>query len=1237
MSDGTISIKIDVDGKQIDVAKKGLDDLGKSAPKGDPLKGLNDGLKETESKTTKATFSFKNMAASLGVFTVATAALNVMKSAIGGAVERFDTMQKFPNVMKSLGYSTAQSTESINKLSDGIEGLPTTLNEAVSQTQQFVATTGSLDKATDTVIALNNAFLASGASVADTSRGMTQYNQMLARGKVDMAAWHTLQETMPTALDKVAKSFGLTTTTMYDALRDGNITFDELNKRMIELGTGTGELVKLARENSAGIATSFNNLRNAVTKNLANMLTTIDQVVKAVSGKTIAENLNGLKGAVNNSFKVINNVMLSTIPVVKLVFAALGKLLQVSSALSPVLIGVATGFAAWKIINSITTWIKAANSAITTFTAANTALSLTIKAVATAEELSSGATKASTVARMAQSGQLTVSTALYGLLTGAISASTVASTIATTAITALKAALAFLTGPIGLVVAGIGALTAALVFNNKAAKESKEKAEKQVKAYKELNQSIEGTRSERTKNLAAIDAENKVSDSLISSLDKLTSKEKVSKTDKQEIGNTIEQLNKKYTDLNLSYNEETGMLNQSIDLVKAKTAAYQEQSKLEAYNQALNDNLKEQIQLESQSAALKKKIAAIEKDEKENVWQNHRQNIDALKEYNGQLDESQKQLKLAADEEVSLRDGQTKAMNAYSEAAKKASSEISNYNGNLTVSYDELEKSGQQAMDMLRDSYENLKKTAGDAFDAIKQKQTISVQEMMDNMLKNQQAIQEWGTNLATLTKRGLDEGIIQQLRDGGPQMAQQTALMVDMSDEELQKMNGIFSGTTTTALQGMLDAYGKKAEDFPPQILAMIQTGKLTMQQAIAEADFGQYGTQVVDEFKQGADNSAASVQQSGANLANNLATGITLNSALPKGAANVMGIDTANALANGNSTANANGQQVANNFAGGLSSMSVLPQNVANVLGVSTAGALSSANNGATANGNAVSSNFAGGITSSSSLPQGAASVLGTQAAESLSSALPNANSKGAQLASQMGTGISNNANTPTKASANMAKDIMNATDRLPNDANSRGSKVSNQMGTGISNNSNVAKNAADNMANKVQNATSTASNGAERAGRDVGQGLANGITSKIEEVGRAAARVAKNAVDSAKSLLGIHSPSRVFRDEVGRFIPEGLAIGIDKNAATAVKSSQRMANDLFKPFDVLSASGATGLVDFQSNNSSGRSTNISNKTSNNPVYNMQVTWNNKEDIRKTMREISWQTDIEGRGRLT
>ncbi|MCU6218041.1 tape measure protein, partial [Enterobacter bugandensis] len=126
----------------------------------------------------------------------------------------------------------------------------------------------------DTAIALNNAFLASGASTADASRGMQQYVQMLSKGTVDMQSWRSIQETMPIAMDKVAKSFkdqGVNSVNeLYDALQDGTITFDDFNNRLIKLNDGVGGFAELAKKNSAGIRTSFSNIKTAVVKGLAN-------------------------------------------------------------------------------------------------------------------------------------------------------------------------------------------------------------------------------------------------------------------------------------------------------------------------------------------------------------------------------------------------------------------------------------------------------------------------------------------------------------------------------------------------------------------------------------------------------------------------------------------------------------------------------------------------------------------------------------------------------------------------------------------------------------------------------------------------------------------------------------------------------------------------------------------------------------------------------------------------------
>ena len=65
----------------------------------------------------------------------------------------------------------------------------------------------------------------------------------------------------------------------------------------------------------------------------------------------------------------------------------------------------------------------------------------------------------------------------------------------------------------------------------------------------------------------------------------------------------------------------------------------------------------------------------------------------------------------------------------------------------------------------------------------------------------------------------------------------------------------------------------------------------------------------------------------------------------------------------------------------------------------------------------------------------------------------------------------------------------------------------------------------------------------------GRQVIQGLINGIGGAFQWVRNTISNLGSSLVGWAKSVLGIHSPSRIFRDEVGKWIPAGMAQGIDK----------------------------------------------------------------------------------------
>lgn len=257
--------------------------------------------------------TFKSMVGAISTVAVAGKAWDVVKNSMGGAIERFDTLNKYPVVMKALNYSTQDVAKSTSILAKGIDGLPTSLQDVTSVAQQLAPLTGSAKKASQSAIALNNAFLASGASVADTSRGLQQYTQMLSTGKVDLMSYRTLMETMPIALRKVANSFGFTGKSaeqdLYNALQSGQITVDQLNDRFIKLNGGVNGFAQLAKKNSQGIGTSFANLKNAVVKNMANMMSAINKGFKQAGFGSIAQVLDNMKGSINSAFQAITPIV----------------------------------------------------------------------------------------------------------------------------------------------------------------------------------------------------------------------------------------------------------------------------------------------------------------------------------------------------------------------------------------------------------------------------------------------------------------------------------------------------------------------------------------------------------------------------------------------------------------------------------------------------------------------------------------------------------------------------------------------------------------------------------------------------------------------------------------------------------------------------------------------------------------------------------------------------------------
>lgn len=997
MADGKVTIVVDVDGNKVKV--------------------LNDELDKTAQKGDRGSDSLKKFALGGAAFKLASKAVDLLTDSLGGAIQRFDTLESFPRVMQAMGHSTEDVTRSTKKLANGIEGLPTTLNEVVGTAQRLTSITGDINKSTDLTLALNNAFLASGSSSADASRGLQQFSQMLSAGKVDMQSWKTLQETMPYALQKTAESFGFAGQSaqndFYTALKEGRITFDQFSSKLVELNGGVGGFTELAKSNSKGIQTSFGNLKNAIVKGVANTIKSLDDLTKAATGKTIAENFDALKVIINAAFGVIVNVIKASTPVFQTLFSILGTGVSVISFLTPAIIGLVAALVTMRVINQAVKTTKDLISAWKTFKTTATGAIQIINLMTAAQATCGSVTKAQMVANLANNGALTASTVLYGVLTGAISLQTAATIAATAATTAFKAALTALTGPVGWVIGAIGLLVGAgvalwqwLTAESEETKRLKSEQEELVKSTDQLNDAVKQSAKERQKNLESVKGNTESYQKLADEIVQLSQKTNKTAADKKNLKKKIDALNASVSGLNLAYDKNSDSLSHNSDQIKARISAMEAESTWEASQKNLLDIEKKRAEVGEQL----KQIA-----EQRNKWNEESNVSDSVrKEKLQELNDKETELKNTQTELQTEYEKTSQVQQAASEAMAAAAESGSN---RQVVAYESMSKAQQKAIDDMRTKYNELLETTTNMFDQIKFKSAISVDEMIANLQKNQEAVDNWATNLNTLAERGVNEGILAKLKAMGPEGSLYVQELVNASDEKLASLNEVFSKGGESAMKGLTAGMDAGALGITDQIKGIIQSQVSSLQEEIEAADF----------------------PGKGENIPEGVGAGIAAGAKFASEASKNMATKTKEA------------------FTGEMDIHS--PSRVFNEYG--------------------------GFITAG------------------------------------LAEGVDEGANQPINAMQSLSGEVKSPFNSLYSDFTYVG----------------------------------------DMAMAGLNAGLNNGAGSVMSTAANIAARVR----DTIKSALDIHSPSRVMRDEVGRFVPQGIAVGIDADAGVVKKSMLRLKDSM------------------------------------------------------------------------
>ncbi len=122
---------------------------------------------------------------------------------------------------------------------------------------------------------------------------------------------------------------------------------------------------------------------------------------------------------------------------------------------------------------------------------------------------------------------------------------------------------------------------------------------------------------------------------------------------------------------------------------------------------------------------------------------------------------------------------------------------------------------------------------------------------------------------------------------------------------------------------------------------------------------------------------------------------------------------------------------------------------------------------------------------------------------------------------------------------------------------------SQITQGFVAGISSSTGKATSAVQSMISSVRNSAASSAGQFQSVGAMIGAGLAAGMYSALGQVRAAADALVSEANRAAQAKAKIHSPSRLFRDEVGWYIGAGVAVGITKSTANVVGATKQLTN--------------------------------------------------------------------------
>lgn len=151
------------------------------------------------------------------------------------------------------------------------------------------------------------------------------------------------------------------------------------------------------------------------------------------------------------------------------------------------------------------------------------------------------------------------------------------------------------------------------------------------------------------------------------------------------------------------------------------------------------------------------------------------------------------------------------------------------------------------------------------------------------------------------------------------------------------------------------------------------------------------------------------------------------------------------------------------------------------------------------------------------------------------------------------------SNMASNATRAGSQFLSNAVNFVSQLPGRIASFLGNVISNLGSWAGNMASKGAEGARNMFNAVVNGLTSLPSRVLSIGGDIVRGIWNGISGAAGWLAGKVKSFASGILDGMKDALGIHSPSRLFRDQVGRYIAQGIGEGFTDEMGSVVGQMQ------------------------------------------------------------------------------